>query len=173
MLAARSVRRADDRGQERECLLDGGVAAGLAHGFLDRALRAAYDDAVGPVADRRAVARTEDRVVRLVAEHDIDAEAVGRQRVVRAERIDRVRFDVHRLRLDVAGGEQRCDELVAGRMAVERVVERFRRRGAGGGGREHEQRRAEGWLENVVFHARLPGCFTRIIACSSKFRARA
>ena len=153
MLTVRSIRRADNRGQERERLFDGCVAAGLAHGFLDRALRATHDDTVRPVADRLAVARTEDRVARLVAEHDVDAEAVRRQRAVRAERIDRIRFDVHRLRLDVAGREQRRDELVAGRMAIERVVERFRRRRAGGG--EHEQRRAEGWLENVVFHARL------------------
>ncbi|ABA51172.1 hypothetical protein BURPS1710b_1629 [Burkholderia pseudomallei 1710b] len=157
-------RRADDRRQKRKRILDHRLAARRAHLRLHRLLRAPDDDPICPVADRLAVAMREERVVRLVAEHDVDGETVGAQRAVRAERIHRVRLDVHRLRADRAARDERRDERVARRRTVERGVERLRIGGRGGRGRKRRERdqqsgnQAEWVVHAMALAARAAGC---------------
>jgi hypothetical protein len=116
----------DDREHKGNDLPHDSVAAGLPYARFHVLGGAHYHRAIGGICNGLAASLFEYRVAVFIPENGVDAKTESRQVAVvcRFECIDRVRFDTHRLRIDISIGHERSDERVRVRFAVELSVER-------------------------------------------------
>ena len=121
-------------------MMDDGRAAAGPDRCLDAIGRTQHHGTVSGIGERLAVALSKQGIAFLIADDGEHMKPERRQIRVRRgiERVDRVRFDMRRMRVDQALRFQSANEIARGTVAMQRLVQRRGERRHGRSGRKND-----------------------------------